>query len=223
MKTTMTKLIGSTILGLTLLACGSSTSDTTSTDSSTADSNVGAAVSAVFGGSSQSASLNPSLTDKLASILIRQAQAQSGPPTSACDSLSETPSDITMSTSITAGTYGLTSNSVTVTADDGCAEGGEYVGFTVTAHAMVCEDGSGNTQEITMENCTGVWRINSSTLLTEIYGTFSMSTGSETASDIKCSFTIDNSAGPDGELVGSCEDASGNAVSQASDASCSDA
>lgn len=210
------------IIALALPGCGGSTL-TGGTETGNTDK-LAAAVTSLFGGNGSEAQLKRvRIPQKLLAMLVREAQAQSGPPTSACDENNSSPGDITMSTTIAAGTYGLSSNEVTVTAADGCAEGGQYMAFTVASHTMNCEDGSGTTTSLTMEESTGIWRINPTTSKTEIFGTFNITSGSSTASGVRCSFTIDNSSGTDGEFSGDCEDASGNALSQATDTTCTDA
>ena len=74
-----------------------------------------------------------------------------------------------------------------------------------------------------MVDSSGVWRENVTTNQTEIYGTFNIQAGGETASDIRCSLVIDHDeGGGSGEFSGDCADADGNAIDQSTDLTCTD-
>lgn len=185
---------------------------------------IGAAVQAVFGGDDQASRLSERnlLLARLADFFMRRANAQDG-PTSACDMLDEPPDPVSVGASIEPGTYGAPSNPITLGATDDCEDGGEYATFTVSSHSLDCVDGEGTTSTLTMVDSSGVWRENQSANRTEIYGTFNMQLGGETANDIRCSLIIQHAEQEGGgEFSGVCEDADGNAIDQTTDLTCTD-
>ncbi|MBI2340071.1 MAG: hypothetical protein HYU99_06895 [Deltaproteobacteria bacterium] len=217
-----------TIILLFLLfvtACGGDSA----TGATETGNSVGAALTSIFGGEEESAGLTSHglLLARLTDLFTRKASAQEERQT-ACEVIAgETaPSDVETSLSIEAGTYGAPSNSITVSADDDCEDGGEYASFNVASHPLDCTNGAGETMTLLMVNSSGIWRENIDTNNTEIYGTFNMQLGDETAENIRCSLLIehdeDDEPGDTGTFSGSCEDENGNAVEQSSDLTCTD-
>lgn len=207
------------MLALSLGACQG-----TQTSASTAQDTVGAAVGSLFQGESQSASLKRSIPGKLLAFLISEAHAQAA-RTTACESLAEeeTPSDIETTAGIEAGDYGTVGHSISVTSADGCSEGGEYASFNVGSHELDCSLPEGESATVTMTDSSGVWRENLDTLQTEIYGTFTITMGSETVSNVRCYLTIDHSSeDSEGLFGGECESEAGDAFQPSDEVSCSD-
>lgn len=197
-----------------LLACqGGDTTGGTETGNAF-EKNIGAVVGSLFGEEDQSAGL--------LALLVREAQAQVDRPPF-CEWIEEENNDegITFSGQVTAGTYGKSGSSVTVTSQDGCSEGGTFASFFVQFKEMDCTGEDNESFTLTMENCSGVFREDTTLQITQIYGTFTMTSGSETATDIRCSFTIPYSNEGGGEqLSGSCEDSDGNEIEQSNDTTC---
>ena len=221
------------VLAASLLAfssCGSSSSGGSSSGDGSAS--VGAAIGAVFSSSSSSGLLEKrSLPSRIAELFIKRAIAQSeGEFPTTCESVGDDngAEGVTTSSSITAGTYGASSNPVTVTADQDCESAPDdtesYASFVVSSHDLSCTDGDGNTASLTMSDASGIWRQMDETTGTAIYGTFSVTAGGETFTGIQCSLTItggDETGG--GTFDGDCEDSDGNAVTQDSEMTCTDA
>jgi len=215
------------LTALWLAACGSasSTSDNDTPSTGTGSENVGAAIGSIFGGEEGTASLSRKqrVLARLADLFVRKAMAARQGMQSACDSLGDSPDGVSTGASVEAGTYGLTSDSVAIEVTDGCDQGGEYASFEVSSHAMDCVDGDGAETTVTMVNSSGVWRENSSSNQTEIYGTFNVEVDGETFSDIRCSLTITHGEnGGGGEFGGDCEDGDGQVIEQASETTCTD-
>ncbi|MBI2340070.1 MAG: hypothetical protein HYU99_06890 [Deltaproteobacteria bacterium] len=226
MRHVKTAVLGA-IVAFILGACGGATSDS-ATDASGDESgaeNVGAAVGSIFGGEESLAALQKKerVLSRLVDLFVREAKAQAGQPT-ACEVIAneDDPDDVETSLSIEAGTYGMTGATVTLTAADGCDQGGEYASFSLESHSLDCEDGDGNESTLTMLDSSGVWRENVDTNVTEIYGTFSVEVEGETFSDIQCSLTITHGDEGDGEFGGDCEDSEGSVIEQAGETTCTD-
>lgn len=206
-------------------ACSSGTGGGTSTGSSSANGTVGAAVGSIFASEGDNASLQSrrSLPLRLVALLVEEAHADGEGPTSACDiaSSSEGPDDVSTSATVTAGSYGVTGDEVTVTAADGCDQGGDYASFTVASHTMDCTN-DGEEMTMTMTDSTGVFREDTDENATKIYGSFNVAVGDGDAESVECSFTILHGSGGAGSFTGSCEDSEGEPIEQSDDASCSD-
>lgn len=213
-------------LSLGFSACGSSTSEGEQASLPASQENVGAAIGSIFGGSGETANLTKksAVPYRLVSLLVRQARAQME-SFSACDMLDTMPEDdVVVSGTIAAGTYGRTpDDTVTLTEDEDCDSGGEYASFVVTSHSMTCTNGeTGDETTMTMDSGAGVWRENQETNATEIYGTFNISSGEDSVTDLLCSFTISHDQEGGGVFSGGCVDAEGVEVEQSEDVTCTD-
>lgn len=212
------------VLMLALLSSCGAGGATGGTETGNSTDKLAAAVTTIFGDQNKNAGLTKkSVPAQLLAMMVRDAYAQSERSTSACVENGHGGNDITMSSSITAGTYGISTNAVTVTAADGCVQGGQYLAFSISSHALSCTDSGGGATVVTMNDSFGIWRVNPVTLNSEIYGTFGIFSSTGSAANIKCSFTIDNSNGQDNGLEGSCEDSAGNGLTQTSGVTCTDA
>ncbi|MBI4411196.1 MAG: hypothetical protein HY541_01780 [Deltaproteobacteria bacterium] len=211
---------------LFVTACGGDNSATGATETG---NSIGAALTSIFGGENESAGLTSRrlFLARLTDLFTRKATAQEERQT-ACEVIADetAPSDVETSLSIEAGTYGAPSNPITVSADDDCEDGGEYASFNVVSHPLDCVNGAGETSTLLMVNSSGIWRENTVTNNTEIYGTFNIQLGDETAENIRCSLLIEHDEndepGDTGTFSGVCEDENGNAVEQSSDLTCTD-
>lgn len=178
------------------------------------EAKLAAAVGLLFSGDEEAASL-------LARATRAQSDGDSMDSQSACETVEngeDAPSGVDMTLSVVAGTYGMTGSSVTLSESDGCDQGGEYAGFNVTSHDLSCSDGDGNQTTLTMQESSGVFRENLELSRTEIYGTFSLTDGTNAATGIRCSLTIDRNQ----RFGGGCEDASGIEIEQDSNTTCVD-
>ena len=213
-------LLGSLLLSL--VQCGGGT--TGGTETGNPQSTIGAAIGALFGSRNKSAlRVQPTLPTRLVQLLIQTAEAASQNHT-ACDPVTDNPSGVTTSNTITAGSYGISTNSITVTAANGCDQGGEFASFTISSHTLACTDSKGNSSSVTMTKSTGVFRENATLNATQIYGNFNLASGSSSSTRVACSFVITNpqQGHGTGQFSGSCEDSQGNPITQTTDTTCSD-
>ncbi len=210
------------LMPFVLGAC-SSGSGGTSTESSSASDTVGAAVGSIFSSESDSAAFQSrrSIPLRLVALLVKEAQAEGEGSSSACDMSDEGPDGISISPTVAADTYGVSSDEVTVTAADGCDQGGTYASFTVSSHSMDCTN-NGEELTMTMTDSTGVFTEDAEANATRIYGTFNVAVGDGEPEIVDCSFTITHGSETGGEFTGSCEDSEGEPIEQSSDASCTD-
>lgn len=201
------------VLAGAAMACGSSSSSDSTTTSSSA-TNAGAAVAAIFGTGSSS-NVTASLPLQVLDFFIKKARAQSGGDT--CTGIDEGgPANVDVSASGSAGTYGSTASSVTLTTDNFCkdADGtdntgtGLYGAFTLTGSATAtCTDST----TVEMTAGTGVFR-NTSTHFPEVYGTFTID-----GSAYDCTMLLNEDQSVDSA---SCTDSEGAAVTLTSDVTC---
>lgn len=185
---------------------------------------LGAVITSLFSDEGQNASLQIAMRIRQVSNRTKDSE-ESGRETT-CEVIANSDDavdDVGASGVVTAGTYGTSSHSVTVASADGCDEGGEYASFHVTSHELECADLGGNAIVVTMTDSTGVWRENLETLQTEIYGTFTITSASGTASGVQCYLTIDHSSEEaEGLFDGECEDEIGQMIEQSSSFVCQD-
>lgn len=217
---------------LPVLICISACGGEGGTETGNTDANtIAAAMGSIFGNDSESASIVKGAgIARLIEKFVRQAKAQSEQSQfTACDSVNSEQVDaegVVTSPDIEAGEYGVPGNSVQVTDEDGCDQGGEYAGFTVTSHSFVCiEQSTGEQSNLTMDTGTGIWRENLGTNSTEIYGTFNMTSDSGTAVGIRCSLTITHDEGMEGgggSFSGDCVDSNDQEIEQVTDTICQD-
>lgn len=145
--------------------------------------------------------------------------------TGICDTLDTNPTGITKSASVTPGSYGTTENSVSLTAENGCDNGGDYASFTLSTHDFSCSTSTASFT-LTMTNSSGVTTQNIELNQNIIYGSFNLSTdGGTTNSAYNCYIVItvqDTSENPSASetFTGQCEDSDGNTVDQSSDITC---
>ncbi len=218
----MRKIGGIFLAGLLLACQGGSTTGGTETGNAS-ESSIGAAVGSIFSSESDSAAFQSrrSIPLRLVALLVKEAQAEGEGSSSACDMSDEGPDGISISPTVAADTYGVSSDEVTVTAADGCDQGGTYASFTITSRSMDCTN-NGEELIMTMTDSTGVFTEDAEANATRIYGTFNVAVGGgEPSADIRCSFTIPYSnEGGNQQLSGTCEDRNGNTIEQSSDTIC---
>lgn len=233
-------LLAMAVSALTIQACsspGSGDEDATAEEEVDveADAAAGAMIAAVFGNEGGG---NASITAKLQRYVdlyllsMRVAIAQDT-PSSACEMVSSGDNgDITMSDDGTAGTYGsatselgrLTvggSSSNQFCADDGevgtwCLGSGCERGSSADDFSMNCTlDGVTSTASLAG---TGVMTLASGVV--NVYGTFSLTIGSSSSTDLRCSFAVDQDSEEEPDFAANCETTDGTPVSQRSDLSC---
>ncbi len=186
------------VLGLIINACNDS--------SSSGSGSIGAAIGGLFASSGES-SIHPVENDTCGEF--------DGEP----GSEEGNPSGVSTAATITAGTYGSSSESVTVTADDDCESDAEnaFASFTLTEDVEGDCSSGGN---VTMKSgSSGIFR-NTSDYVPEIYGTFSFVAGGTTYTDVKCTIRM-NGSGTIVAAESSCEDSAGGALSLTSSDTCS--
>lgn len=217
------KMIVLSLLGVAL-SCGGTRGSVGGTETG---NTVGAAVASLFDAEEESAALDRkiSVPSRLAALLIREARAQGSGPSSACDLMLDEVSGIEMSQTVEPGTYGVPDSPgdfVTLTAEDGCGQGGDYASFHVLSRSMTCTTSEGAVSRITMTDSTGVFRETGTA--SDIYGTFNVSSGEDAVTGIDCHFTVTHSGTSTASQfsVAVCVDASGNSVEQSGDTTCMD-
>ncbi len=220
------------IVGVVIACSDSSDSTTTSTTSNSANS--GAAVAAVFGGSEETASLMQQLPSFLLDALVQEVLAQGegegpqeGEGGETCGEFEESaessgPDNVTTTAYGTAGTYGSSSNSVTVTVDDFCQDeegtvhtgngpdgDGLFASFVVSEVTISCDDDSADTSM----SGTGIFRNRpDDNIFPQIFGTFEVG-----GAAVNCTIEL----GEDEEILSSsCSNDAGDVVEQSSDVTC---
>lgn len=228
------------ISALTIQACsspGSSDEDAAAEEADVeADAAAGAMITAVFGGSGgDSASVTAKLQRYVNIYLLsmRDAIAQEMPD-SACEMVSSGDSNITMSDDGTAGTYGSATSELgrlTVggsSSNQFCADDGEVGTWCLGAG---CEGGSSTddfSASCTLDGVTSTASLSGSGVMTlssgvvNVYGTFSLTVGSSSSTDLRCSFEVNQAGGEEVDFAANCENTDGTPIPQDTDLSCTE-
>ncbi len=200
----------SRIFGSLILVGGAVWSLSSCSDSSTATSNVpsavGSAVGSVFSSSGGDAVRNLPVENDTCGEFRNEEGAGGGPE------------GVEMSASIEAGTYGSTSDPVTVTVDDDCESEATnaFAAFELTADvAGTC---TGDLSVTMKAGSAGISR-NTSEYEPEIFGTFSFDVNGTTYEGIKCTIRLDGN-GAVVTAVSSCVDSAGAAVTMSASNTC---
>ncbi|HPF40623.1 MAG TPA: hypothetical protein P5081_17945 [Phycisphaerae bacterium] len=199
--------IGCTTLSELTSLLGQLSGSTTDASASDVPSDIGAAIAAIFSGGQEGGA-----------PLSVPAGAVSPDVGSTCrdfedDSESNGPDGITVSAMITAGVYGASGASVTLTGDDDCESDNtsddSFASFEIMENIVAtCENGSTVTL---LPGGTGVYRNNETEgHFPEIYGTFNIADGdSNTFEGVVCTIFLDE----DQNVVeATCEDSDGNEI-----------
>lgn len=206
MKKIISYMVAVGLIGI--VACGSSTTSTTSSTSS-ALSNSAAAVGSAFGGGSSS-SVSNTQASLIRSIVAGFAQKAIAQSDETCDTLEESPGNVTSSAQGTTGTYGSATDSVEVDADTdfcqdsngsdntdtGPGESGLFASFTLSSAEITCDDG----ETLTMEG-SGIWRNRSDIdIYPEIFGEFEVTDSDGTTETVNCSLALNADGDVDADL-----------------------
>ena len=222
------------VLILGLASCGESlTSSSSSSGTEGVTGETGAMVSAVFSTSDSSSSQNaPVVLRKFLNLFIAKAMAHHDNTPTTCDAITGGPTSVTSSdidpdfaSGTTSKTYGPSIHSVTLTADDFCANGSgdnQYAHFLINDDVEAsCSDDSSATMKADSE---GVWlQIPDDDKCPEIFGNFILS-DSTTEETVACHIIL--SCGEDDEsLAGTvteahCTNEAGDTISLDSDVTC---
>lgn len=237
--TILSGFLAMAVSALTIQACsssGSSDEDAAAEEEADveADAAAGAMIMAVFGAdggesSSVTAKLQHYVNLYLLSMRVAIAQETSD---SACEMVSTGGDDnITMSDDGTAGTYGSATSALgqfTVggsSSNQFCADDGEVGTWCVGSG---CEGGSSSdnfSMSCTLDGATSTASLAGSGVMTlasgivNVYGTFSLTIGSSSSTDLRCSFAVDQDGG-EPDFAANCENSDGTPIPQDSDLSC---
>lgn len=208
------KLITFFTIVLVITACGgSSSSSTEDAEATVTDTeSVGGAMSALLDSSADSS--ESAALQKVFDLLVSKVYA-TGTLQDTCSSVTTSPSDgITVSADIVAGTYGTSTDNVTVVDTDDCADGGDYAGFVISSETLTCDDGTGATVDIEFAESHGVYQIDVINLVNKIYGEFNVTDGTTTTA-VDCYIELEfDATGAQTGFDGTCEDGTGSSITQ---------